>query len=348
MQDSASEFTYESIRSDLRKTYERIKDTLLYSGSSYATSRSQLMTDIAAAEHYFNKVEFDKKRIEAVDIFAELTKISGVTNHQRLVDSLTFVTEQASRMRDADVSTQEKILRALVATRAELYRRGYPTLNVGHRLAAALAVTKPSLQNFSDILLPFDAFTVTLPEGLFMYADGSEAKTVEVCRYPSKTGVARIWVTTLTNVTHHGYLVGESTAELLRMLRTCKDKSLIPCETAVLNTVFNLVTMLCDKSAMKPVGGSHASWAKYGGHRAGQEPTRLVFQVTHDVQHDFRTELRQYASGNGHKLTVQFMVRGHWKHQVHGEGRALRRLQFIEPYWKGDAAAPIALSLIHI
>jgi hypothetical protein len=35
------------------------------------------------------------------------------------------------------------------------------------------------------------------------------------------------------------------------------------------------------------------------------------------------------------QLTVRILVSGHWRHQPYGPGSALRRLQWIEPYWKG-------------
>jgi hypothetical protein len=38
---------------------------------------------------------------------------------------------------------------------------------------------------------------------------------------------------------------------------------------------------------------------------------------------------------------VQYLVRGHWKHQPYGPGRSLRKLIQIEPYWKGPEDAPI-------
>jgi hypothetical protein len=176
-----------------------------------------------------------------------------------------------------------------------------------------------------------------------MYPDGAEIKAVEVNRYEDSEKVAKLWVNILTSASHCCYLTGDSMTALLGVLNRAKDAPRVRCETAALNVAINLATLLCDESTMRPVGSSHASWAKYGHHRAGKEPTRRVFQVSHDIQHDFRNDLRQYTSGSGHRLTVQFMVRGHWRRQVHGPARTLRRLQFIEPFWKGDVAAPIAL-----
>lgn len=62
-----------------------------------------------------------------------------------------------------------------------------------------------------------------------------------------------------------------------------------------------------------------------------------------------RPELRKMASEfalvesnhavPGWKVRVQHVVRGHFKNQPHGEGRALRKRKWIEPYWRGPEGA---------
>lgn len=39
-------------------------------------------------------------------------------------------------------------------------------------------------------------------------------------------------------------------------------------------------------------------------------------------------------------LSVRTLVSGHWKRQPYGEGRALRKWIFIEPFWRGPEASP--------
>lgn len=41
----------------------------------------------------------------------------------------------------------------------------------------------------------------------------------------------------------------------------------------------------------------------------------------------------------GWQLHVKHAVRGHWKRQAHGEGLALRKRRWIEPYWRGPEGA---------
>ncbi|WP_201292234.1 hypothetical protein [Actinomyces sp. zg296] len=44
---------------------------------------------------------------------------------------------------------------------------------------------------------------------------------------------------------------------------------------------------------------------------------------------------------SGRRLTTRHVVRGHWTHQPHGPGRALRRLQWVDDYLRGPDGAPI-------
>lgn len=43
-------------------------------------------------------------------------------------------------------------------------------------------------------------------------------------------------------------------------------------------------------------------------------------------------------------VSQRFVVRGHWRNQAYGEGRQLRRRQWIEPHWKGPENAVEAIT----
>ncbi len=69
-----------------------------------------------------------------------------------------------------------------------------------------------------------------------------------------------------------------------------------------------------------------------------------VFLVGSSVRVD--PVLREHllrAPGTGSSLTYRTVVRGHWKHQVFGEGRVERRLIWIQPYVRGGEDLPEAL-----
>ena len=47
------------------------------------------------------------------------------------------------------------------------------------------------------------------------------------------------------------------------------------------------------------------------------------------------------GDGPRRRLTSRHVVRGHWTHQPHGKGRALRRLQWVDDYVRGPQDAPL-------
>jgi hypothetical protein len=67
-------------------------------------------------------------------------------------------------------------------------------------------------------------------------------------------------------------------------------------------------------------------------HRAGRDPrVRIV-----DLRHSHGS-----GTATGRTLSKRFMVRGHWRQQVYGKGRTLRRPTWIAPHIKGPDDAPL-------
>jgi hypothetical protein len=65
--------------------------------------------------------------------------------------------------------------------------------------------------------------------------------------------------------------------------------------------------------------------------------------VGHPVKHDFREHVRSFARGERDKLSVQSLISGHYKMQPYGPQRSLRKLIWLEPYWRGPEDAPIPI-----
>jgi len=55
-------------------------------------------------------------------------------------------------------------------------------------------------------------------------------------------------------------------------------------------------------------------------------------------------KLSESNGGTSRSLIHRFIVRGHWRNQSYGEARALRRRQWIDPFWKGPTDVVEALS----
>jgi hypothetical protein len=72
------------------------------------------------------------------------------------------------------------------------------------------------------------------------------------------------------------------------------------------------------------------------------KPTHRLAILGKTVRADMRNAVRNYlkdGSSGKNRLAFQFIVRGHQRNQAHGPDHSLRRLQWIEPYWKGPEDA---------
>jgi hypothetical protein len=73
-------------------------------------------------------------------------------------------------------------------------------------------------------------------------------------------------------------------------------------------------------------------------------PRHRYFILGKSVKADVREGVRRYVGGDRHRSpSFQFVVRGHYRNQAHGPNMSMRRVQWIEPYWKTgkDVDAPI-------
>jgi len=74
-------------------------------------------------------------------------------------------------------------------------------------------------------------------------------------------------------------------------------------------------------------------------------PDIRTFILGRPITIDCRPVIRDYIVGKRRvksgAVTVQFLVRGHWKSQPHGPNNSLRKSIHIEPYWKGPEDAKI-------
>lgn len=239
---------------------------------------------------------------------------------------------------------------------ASWYGYGMPALEVSHKLAASLMVTRPSRELVADTPPPFPTFLVHLPNKLLTVnsSTGGAADVRSVLvghRTAANTEDDSRWCScTLTDMPVTLWRVQQSFPDLVlsdtddslatnlfdHRLDEIDDRS----QTLLHRLLANLVLYVSDQSRMEPIGRGHSSGSFK--RRNNPEPVKRVFRVTSDVKHDFRQFVRDYMSGTGQKLDVQLFVEGHFKQQAHGAGRALRKRIWIQPYWRGPEDAPIA------
>lgn len=73
-----------------------------------------------------------------------------------------------------------------------------------------------------------------------------------------------------------------------------------------------------------------------GGKRRPVTGQGRSYELALPVKVDMRAHMRDYTSTDEKRIyKVRWVVRGHWRQQVCGTGRAERRRRWIEPYWKG-------------
>lgn len=88
-------------------------------------------------------------------------------------------------------------------------------------------------------------------------------------------------------------------------------------------------------------------------HRTGKGLTDIqTFVLGRPIKVNCRQAILDYLDGTlGKKrgpVTVQSIVKGHWKYQAHGPNRSLRKFIHIEPYWRGPEDAPILTRVVEL
>lgn len=71
-------------------------------------------------------------------------------------------------------------------------------------------------------------------------------------------------------------------------------------------------------------------------------PPYTSYELQSAIRINLHQAMRDFVAQGGKAPTVQTLVAGHWKRQAHGPAHSLRRLQHIQPYWRGDKDAPVA------
>lgn len=233
---------------------------------------------------------------------------------------------------------------------------GLPVVEVGHKLASSLVLSKVPLDVIGEMALPFPAFTIKVPDGLI-----GNVKTICVGRhYASPQGgkptLGFAFVshssdaTALWNLqpTLKELLEGEGLQENEEGLRGVLDTDIQEEDNRIVVLIKRLIIGVClymedgdrESRPIRCVGKSHNNQNRAPGTLPAEN---RVYRLTADVKHSFVQDVKDYVAGTGKRLNVQFMVVGHWRNQTFGPKNSLRRRQFIEPHWKGPETAPIAV-----
>lgn len=258
---------------------------------------------------------------------------------------------------------------------------GYPRVHLGHKLAASFVATDVPSGAVANLATPWRAFALDVPDGT-LYApdyDGLSRKglkaapLVEITRVKILVLPDRVFIQGCADRTHEGRpdrvshvcaggarlddfdsltfprlatpeALDDAEFELSQGLAgDGSNFSMIMGERRARTAMSRLALgVALELTSHRPALG-HASGPRRTKTDKRVEPMLVSFALTRDVVVDCRESVRAYARGDGSLPTVRSVVRGHWKWQAHGPGRSLRKWIHVEPYMRGDAAAPIAV-----
>lgn len=248
----------------------------------------------------------------------------------------------------------------------------FPSISMGHKYAAALLVTTASKEAVDLVRPPFATFLIEVPDGVLMLDEtkGCHGKSpiTHILVYQLQSNkVASGWTWGYTAYSATGlsvYRYGVLAAELLppeldEVLdgnrtqnhdQTIFSFDLTEADKRTTTMIGRLIVNVClafsDPTNVRTrpeTRQRHHINSHFKG-RTSDEPTVRNFVLGKPVKHDFREHVAAYVRGD--KKTppsVQFLVRGHHRLQPFGPCMSLRKVIWLEPYWKGKEDAPIPI-----
>jgi hypothetical protein len=213
---------------------------------------------------------------------------------------------------------------------------GFPKLEVGHKLAATLALT--DVPDDMEIIAPWKCWSLIMPPGLL----GDDPNGCNFARLWCEGSEVRFMVNSL------GEIMGPVTREQMLRKPSKYPMSLVACEA-----MDSLVRGAClalsnpDDYKRQKLSEKNASAPKKPSRDGLPDFSVSRFMLSAPVQIDLREYLHDTLMGKKHQSggapTVQFFVRGHWRNQAHGPRMSLRKQMRIEGYWKGPEHGAVKL-----
>lgn len=245
----------------------------------------------------------------------------------------------------------------------QLERMKYPHFSLSPDFFNAIALT--DFGDFTDepMYMPFDAFTVSFPKTDFL------------------AGASRMIIYKLPKVTINTDTRDVTTTWKLYQATLCKESSIFTrWPIGMTRKEMNVESENLDGRALEPGTRPIDDWEKPLPRRMRNllinmltyieaqgplptvprarknpvpapvellHPERPLFDVGRTVKLDGRLRKALLESSGDRErwhVSQRYVVRGHWRNQAYGEGRTLRRRQWIEPHWKGSENAVEAIT----
>lgn len=239
-------------------------------------------------------------------------------------------------------------------------RDGYPAFSLSPDFFTAIACTDFGDPTEEPLYMPFEAFVVTFPKS----RQFDDASRLFVYQIPAVDvdGKGELHVRWLLNRTtlltedpiFTQWPIGFTRKQLVAEAAMLNNKVGVGyreiddrAQTMLARARMLLSNTLSYVEAAGPLPASQPAKRATPSPVERLHPTKAVFQVGRPVRLDGGMRRALEASGDDAQkwqLAQRFIVRGHWRNQVYGEGRALRRRQWIAPFWKGPENVVEALS----
>jgi len=246
---------------------------------------------------------------------------------------------------------------------ARLAHYAFPVVQYGsHKYAAALMAT--AAPKDVPIKAPWPTFLIELPTGLLHTTNENEVPEsiayVLVNQHPvMRAGTRRegwsleAFTSSGTTLYRDDLLLDDLRGTSVDAVPTNKAEydafgaTLDSRDDRTLMLISRLVLSTClamsNPDDVRKVG-THPRSESVGPLRNAKDPSCRVFRVGKAITLDCRQAIADYVDGKTRgPVTVQFLVRGHWRWQACGTGMRDHRWTWIEPYWKGSTDAPINL-----
>jgi len=208
----------------------------------------------------------------------------------------------------------------------------FARLEVGHRLAAALALT--DVPDTVEVGAPWKAWSLTLPDGLLDTPELGRNTTRRVWCVGAEPVALVLEQGTVLHIDDVTDAVGAYGGRLLPTIRAL---------------VRGCCLALSEPDEFRRERGASEGTSRSAKGRSGPpELEQARFVLSKPLELDLRSELTEHLSGRrrgagGGSPKVQFLVRGHWRQQVHGPRRSLRKTIWIQPFWKGPEESRVLL-----
>lgn len=235
---------------------------------------------------------------------------------------------------------------------------GFPVVEIGHQLAAAICCTKPDSSSVAAMVPPWRCFFLLVPSGLVRgdwFSSGREEDITSVVvlwdednrvfDYTAQVGNDQVFL-------RRGVTVSELAGDEAEVFIDNEDGSAGRGNQGrradkLLLSMIRGIFILCNdpekRASYHRSSGASSKAKKASAQKYGSGVSIDKYVVLEPVKIDLRQVLREYMGGTRKSPEVRHLVRGHFKSQRFGSGRASFRTIWVEPYWRGPEAGPIGV-----